>query len=94
MLDLFDNEIQAKNFDRKLYNMETYSLNYKLGIFYRFAKYLPLKTPWGYDENDETTWDNATKFSKLFLGLLGLGFIVLACLSYFFEDKHRRSNYL
>ena len=67
--------------------METYSVNHTFGFIYSFVKYLPLKTPLGYDENVDSTWDNATKFSKLVLGLLGLGYIVFAGLSYFFEDR-------
>ena len=91
---LYDNEIQAKSLDRKLYNIETYALNHILGIFYSFVKYLPLKTPWGYDEKDEATWDNGTKLSKILLGLLGIGFIAYACLSFFFEDRQKRGIYL
>ena len=74
--------------------MEVFSQNSNLGPLFSFVKYLPLRTPWGYDENDLETYSNSTIISKLTLLLFGVACIVIGSLSFFFEDKQRRAMYL
>ena len=74
--------------------MEVFSQNSNLGLLFSFVKYLPLRAPWGYDENDLETYSNSTIISKLTLLLFGVACIVIGSLSFFFEDKQRRAMYL
>ncbi len=74
--------------------MEVFSQNSNLGFLFSLVKYLPLRTPWGYDENDLSTYTNSTIISKLTLLIYGVACIVIGSLSFFFDDKNKRATYL